>query len=87
VRDDGIAIYLNGGEIVRDNLIPGADHATFASSLMNGFSEYQWRYFEIDRKTLRSDNLIAAEVHQRSPQSGQSTDLVFQLMLSIKVRE
>ncbi|MCO8124654.1 lamin tail domain-containing protein [Stieleria sp. TO1_6] len=75
-RDDGVAVYLNGVEIVRDNLPSGPlSSTTLASSVVGGASESQWFEFAIDPALmLQGTNVIAAEVHQIS---ANSSDLTF----------
>ena len=67
-RDDGIAVYLNGTEILRDNLPAGAlTAATFASSRVSSTDGVTWKTFTIPSGALvTGDNVIAAEVHQDS---------------------
>ena len=77
--DDGIAIYVNGQEVVRQNLSLAADHqkaATRAYGSTLGFVSYA----SLDPKLLKpGKNVIAAEVHQHSV---WSADLRFSLTLS-----
>lgn len=75
-RDDGVAVYLNGVEVVRDNL-PGGPltSTTLASSVVGGVNESQWFEFTINPDLLQNGvNVIAAEVHQVS---GTSSDITF----------
>lgn len=76
--DDGAAIYLNGEEIVRDNLPEGIlTSTTFASDSTQSESDYS--SFNIPASALvAGENVIAAEVHQHSP---GSSDLSFDLSL------
>ncbi|MEM6688731.1 MAG: lamin tail domain-containing protein, partial [Planctomycetota bacterium] len=75
-RDDGVAIYLNGVEVVRDNLPPGTlTMATTASSAIFGDGENDWIEFSVDPSSLvAGTNVIAARVHQIS---ATSSDLSF----------
>jgi|GEM_PF-1582878 len=77
--DDGIAIYLNGQEVLRHNLSLGADHlkpATRAFGSALGHVEHA----SLDPKLLKpGKNVLAAEVHQHSV---WSADLRFMLTLS-----
>ncbi|MEX2188033.1 MAG: serine/threonine-protein kinase [Pirellulales bacterium] len=78
-RDDGVAVYLNGEEIVRDNLRPGARYSTLAPLTINNASEADMVYFAVDPARLRGGrNVIAAEVHQSTK---TSTDLAFSLVM------
>jgi len=79
LRDDGAAVYLNGTEILRDALAPGAAFDAFAPSTADGLDEYAFRLFSVDPSLLVSgDNVLAVEVHQAS---GGSSDLGFDLEL------
>ncbi len=78
-RDDGVAVYLNGEEIVRDNLRPGARYRTFAPKTIGSSGESSVEYFAVDASKLRGGrNVFAAEVHQASR---TSTDLAFSLIV------
>ncbi|RIK80547.1 MAG: hypothetical protein DCC68_10850 [Planctomycetota bacterium] len=77
--DDGAAIYLNGFEIARTNLRPGAGHSTLATRTVNNASEANLDYVVVDVSKLRPGrNVLAAEVHQASK---TSTDLAFSAVL------
>ena len=84
IRDDGVAIYLNGVEIVRDNLPAGSlEYTTRALSAAGGGDESLIREFNIPRKLLRlGKNVLAAEVHQVS---GSSSDLRFDAWLQSSI--
>ena len=84
-RDDGVAIYINGVEVVRDNLPGGTlTSSTFASSVVGGASESQWFEFSIDPSLLQNgNNIIAAEVHQISQ---TSSDITFDAELIISTQ-
>ena len=80
IRDDGVAVYLNGVEIWRDNLAAGAVPATPALSAISGAAES----VQIT-KTLNAANLVeglnvlAVEIHQIA---ADSSDISFNLELS-----
>lgn len=79
LRDDGVAVYLNGVEIGRDNLIAGATASTFAEATIGGVDELTPIVFPIAGENLTAGNqLFAAEVHQVSL---TSRDLTFDLAL------
>ena len=82
MRDDGAVVYLNGQEIVRDNMpsAPAAiSHQTRASSVVDGHDEHHFYPHEIDPAGLvEGANLLAVEVHQGNP---SSSDLRFDLKL------
>jgi len=76
LRDDGAVVYLNGSEILRDNMpADGIDYQTFASSSVSGNDEDMWWATPIDPAALQSgNNVLAVEIHQRS---NGSKDLSF----------
>jgi len=76
--DDGAAVYLNGEELLRQNLPAGLlTSSTFASG--STASETNYTTYNIPPSALiAGENVIAAEVHQHS---GGSTDLSFDLSL------
>ncbi len=51
-KDDGVAVYLNGTEIVRDNLSTNADASTFADSAIDGDDESQVKEYMVDSSLL-----------------------------------
>ncbi|RME90482.1 MAG: hypothetical protein D6766_13195, partial [Verrucomicrobia bacterium] len=80
VRDDGAAVYLNGVELLRDNLPEG--ELTFETPASHGAGENEnaWHTFVVPAEALREgDNLLAVEVHQHSR---FSSDLSFDLELT-----
>ncbi|MGA2034688.1 MAG: PA14 domain-containing protein, partial [Thermoguttaceae bacterium] len=78
VRDDGAVVYLNGVEILRDNMPSGTiTHTTWAS--VNTPDENAFRTFNIDPSYLEAGtNVMAVEVHQYS---GVSSDVSFDMIL------
>ncbi len=81
LRDDGAVIYLNGTEIWRNNLPTGTiDHTTLAPGLINGSDETTWIDVDLpDTVLIDGTNTLAAEIHQNSP---SSTDTSFDLTLT-----
>ena len=81
-RDDGIAVYLNGIEVFRDNLPAGPlDSTTLANTFIGGAGESTWLDISLDPALLQhGENVIAAELHQNS---GTSSDITFDLELSL----
>jgi hypothetical protein len=76
-RDDGAAIFLNGKEVVRDNLPPNAGPDDAAVEIAGGAVEGHYFPYTIPVSALRAgENTIAVEVHQANP---QSSDVVFDL--------
>jgi hypothetical protein len=80
LRDDGAVVYLNGGEVVRDNMPAGAvDYLTRAAGTADGVAEDTFYPFVLSPSLLVNGvNTIAVEVHQRAV---TSTDLSFALRL------
>ena len=75
--DDGIAVYINGKEAIRQNLASGASFTTFASSTVS--DESGWKEFTLPTTSLSAGtNVIAAEIHQGS---GSSSDIRFDMFL------
>lgn len=81
-RDDGIVVYINGTEVVRDNLPNGLiTFDTPASGVVGGAGETEFNEFNIPANLLVSGtNTIAVEVHQVS---ATSSDLSFDAELIV----
>lgn len=79
-RDDGVAVYLDGVEIVRDALPPGElTPDTLAVTTAADGAETAFYVFDLDPKLLtKGDHILAAEVHQAS---AVSSDLIFDLAM------
>ena len=85
IRDDGAAVYLNGTEVVRDNLAADAKFDDFADSTVGGDEELTLQDFVIPPSSLVSgENVLAVEVHQSSD---TSSDVSFDLKLEGRVGE
>jgi hypothetical protein len=84
-RDDGAIIYINGLEVVRDNLPDGpVDNTTFADVTAAGADEGTYFEFDIDPAVLNEgENYIAVEVHQTN---ATSSDVLFDLALEYQRR-
>jgi hypothetical protein len=79
LRDDGVAVYLNGFEVLRDNLSGSAAYDTLAADEISGAAEDVL----VSRSTSPVNlgmwyNVLAAEVHQAAP---DGEDLAFDLDL------
>ncbi len=80
VRDDGAAVYLNGTEVTRQNLRPGALFNQSASSTTPNQTENEPQPFTVDPSLLvPGTNVLAVEVHQAN---ATSSDLSFDLELT-----
>ena len=68
VADDGAVVYLNGIEVVRDNLPSGTlTDATLASTYRTGTAEATRRTFTLPTSALvDGDNVVAVALHQAS---------------------
>ncbi len=79
VIDDGAVIYLNGTEVVRDNMPAGAVSInTSASSNRSGAAETSVRTFDISAFAHRlqpGQNLLAVELHNSGTLLSPSNDL------------
>ena len=77
-RDDGLVIWINGIELLRDNMPPGIpDHHTPAAG--NASGEGEWHSVSVPAEALvAGDNVLAVETHQAS---GNSSDVRFDLEL------
>lgn len=80
LRDDGAVVYLNGTELVRDNLPTGTIRSTTnATAFVTGAAQSRFVEFTVPASALRSgDNVLAVEAHQAL----DSKDLAFDLALS-----
>ena len=80
LRDDGVLVYLNENEIIRDNLPEGQiSFQTQATSTVSFSDEEQYYEWYIDADLIdEGENVIAVEVHQSS---GSSSDKSFDLEL------
>jgi hypothetical protein len=88
VRDDGIAVYLNGVEIYRDNLADEALFDTLADVEVEDESEFVPQLLTIDMASLPPGtwrvgrNVLAAEVHLASP---SDEDMRFALSVAARL--
>lgn len=67
MRDDGVVVYVNGEEVVRDNMPAGViTHNTFSSTIVDGAAETTYNTFIIPKtKFVQGNNRISIEVHNR----------------------
>ncbi len=80
VRDDGVAVYLNGAEIFRNNLPAGAAYNTVATIAISGTAEatYQSATGIPTSALVAGNNVLAVEIHQSGV---TSSDISFDLEL------
>lgn len=83
LRDDGVILYLNGHEIIRDNMpASGVDYRTYSSTTIDGSAENVFHPFQVPVEHLVSGtNVLAAQVHNRS---ASSSDISFDLKLTLQ---
>ena len=75
--DDGIAVYINDKEVIRQNLDSNASFSSYANSTVS--DESGWKEFTLPKTALSSgSNVIAVEIHQGS---GSSSDIRFDMFL------
>ena len=75
--DDGIAVYINGKQAIRQNLALEASFTTFASSTVR--NESDWKEIKLPSSSFSAGtNVIAVEIHQSR---GASSDIRFDMFL------
>ena len=81
LRDDGAVVYINGAEVIRENMPDGIiDQDTYASDFAGDEEESTYFMFPVDKAFFQPGiNTLAVEVHQSS---ATSSDLKFDLELS-----
>lgn len=81
LRDDGAVVYINGVEVLRDNMPQGEiTFQTWASATVDDINERTYFKFLIDKSMLvNGENIIAVSVHQDRP---ASSDVSFNLYLN-----
>lgn len=81
LKDDGVAVYLNGKKVITDNLPAEVNYQTLALVGINDEDERIYSEFSISAENLLvGQNLIAVELHQYDP---ASSDLSFDLELEL----
>jgi secreted PhoX family phosphatase len=67
MRDDGIIVFLNGVEVVRDNMPAGTiTYATLSSTTVDGANESIYNIFSIPKANfVQGVNRISIELHNR----------------------
>jgi hypothetical protein len=80
-RDDGAVVHLNGSELYRSNMPENEPINAYTRASESASDEEETRFHEVSLPATLwgvGDNLLAVEVHQRSP---SSSDLSFDLEL------
>lgn len=80
LRDDAVALYLNGTPVVLDNFDTRTPQwGSWAQTAVGGAGETEWHHFRLDKSLLHvGTNVLAAEIHQAGP---TSSDISFDLNL------
>ncbi|MTI22887.1 T9SS type A sorting domain-containing protein [Fulvivirga sp. RKSG066] len=78
LRDDGAVVYLNGTEVLRDNMPAGAiTFTTLAPGTITGEDEDNYNSFNVSSASLvNGANVLAVEIHQRAV---NSSDISFDM--------
>ena len=81
LRDDGVVVYLNGVEVLRDNMALGdVDYKTYANRTVSGSAEKQYTQHSLPITALvAGTNTLAVEIHQRN---ASSSDISMDLALT-----
>ncbi|MCX6927786.1 MAG: Ig-like domain-containing protein, partial [Verrucomicrobia bacterium] len=85
LRDDGVAVYLNGDEVLRDNLPTDADYATLATVNITGAGKTVLVTGGASVMNLSRANVVAAEIHLADPASvAMSFDLELSGVVNVR---
>lgn len=76
-RDDGVAVYVNGTEVYRNNLAANASYTTLASLASDDGGTFQTTTLSANT-FISGSNTIAVEIHQNA---ANSSDISFDLEL------
>jgi predicted MPP superfamily phosphohydrolase len=79
IRDDGMAVYLNGTLVWTDNLPGTWDYTTYSTAVVGGADETTWISQIVANNLVAGDNVIAVEIHQTN---ATSSDISFNFRLS-----
>ncbi len=79
-RDDGAIVYVNGVEVIRDNMPPApTDYLTNSSTIVSGADEDVFFTHNVLKSFfVEGVNIIAVELHNRD---GNSSDLKFDMYM------
>lgn len=79
-RDDGAIVYVNGVEVIRDNMpVEPTDYLTNSSGIVDGIDEKKFFVYKVPKTAfLTGINRIAVEIHNRD---GSSSDIGFDLYI------
>ena len=65
-RDDGVIVYLDGEEVVRDNVLDGAETYELLASSNPAFDERSLVRHVIDKKLAAGKHVLAISLHNKS---------------------
>lgn len=79
-RDDGAVVYVNGVEVIRENMPEGAiTYLTHSATIVDGANEKRYYTHNLPKTIFQNGlNRIAVEIHNRD---GQSSDLGFDMYI------
>ncbi|MCX8109031.1 MAG: lamin tail domain-containing protein, partial [Verrucomicrobiae bacterium] len=83
LRDDGAVVYLNGVEILRENMNPGPiSYSTYSATVVSSPDQNTYFVREVDAGHLlrKGQNTLAVEVHQCN---ATSSDLYFDFSMTV----
>lgn len=82
-RDDGAIVYVNGIEVIRDNMPAGTfDHTTWSVNTIDGAAEKRYVSYFLPKSVFQNGiNRISVEVHQRD---NGSSDVGFDMYIQDK---
>lgn len=85
-RDDAAIVYVNGIEVIRDNIAEGVfDHTTWSLTTVDGAAEKRYVSYFLPKSVFQDGiNRISVEVHQRD---GSSSDVSFDMYIQDKAPE
>jgi hypothetical protein len=79
IRDDGMAVYLNGTLVWTNNMPASWNYLTYANSTVSGSGETTWLIQTIANSLVAGSNVIAVEIHQTN---ATSSDISFNFKLT-----
>jgi predicted alpha-1,2-mannosidase len=82
-RDDGAVVYINGVEVIRDNMPTGdIAYSTYAINALSGDDEINYvDYYLATDYLVEGSNVVAVEIHQSN---ASSSDVSFDLQLTLE---
>jgi predicted MPP superfamily phosphohydrolase len=78
IRDDGMAVYLNGTLVWSDNMPGTWDYLTYSTAVVGGADETTWFSQAVANTLVAGTNVLAVEIHQTN---ATSSDISFNFRL------